>query len=116
MAHRQFIDGDGVEWTVYDVIPRADERRSKDRRDQSQAVELSVDRRGEDRRAGIPAKPVRITRGWLCFESAQERRRLQPIPENWHHLNDAGLTDLMQQAQVAPRRVRLGQEAEANRS
>jgi hypothetical protein len=116
MAHRQFIDGDGVEWTVYDVIPRADERRSKDRRDQSHAAELPVDRRGDDRRAGIPARPVRITRGWLCFESAGERRRLQPIPEDWHHSDDAGLIELMQQASVAPRRTRLGQEAEANRS
>jgi hypothetical protein len=108
MAHRQFLDDAGLEWTVYDVNPRADERRYYDRRDSSQDVNGSspLDRRADDRRATVGAvRSGRLTRGWLCFESQQERRRLQPIPENWHHLSDAELADLLQQARVAPRRV-----------
>jgi hypothetical protein len=105
MAHRQFLDAAGVEWTVYDVNPRADERRVQQRRDSSAEVDGFADRRSEDRRATVGAiRPPRLTRGWLCFESKGERRRLQPIPDGWHLLADAGLSDLLQQARVAPRR------------
>lgn len=108
MAHRQFQDGAGSEWTVYDVNPRADERRAHDRRDASGETEnpSSPDRRSDQRRATVGAvRPGRLTRGWLCFESQGERRRLQPIPENWHLLGDAELAALLQQARVAPRRA-----------
>ena len=57
MAHRQFVGVDGAEWTVYDVHPRADERRVDDRRDRSAAAEAPVDRRGEDRRVTIGMRP-----------------------------------------------------------
>jgi hypothetical protein len=54
MAYRQFVDADGVEWTVYDVIPRTSDRRSADRRDSAQyADESQLDRRGDDRRAPV---------------------------------------------------------------
>ena len=106
MAHRQFTDPDGVEWTVYDVVPRADERRRHDRRDLAQgAGDENDERRGDDRRATGGARPVRLTRGWLCFESSRERRRLQPIPEKWEHSTDADLAALLQRARVAPRRA-----------
>jgi hypothetical protein len=117
MAFRQFTDATGVEWTVYDVVPRADERRAHDRRDHSHAVDDSqLDRRGEDRRALGSVRPVRITRGWLCFEAPEERRRLQPIPENWHLMSDADLAELVQQARIAPRRLKSDQETGARRS
>jgi hypothetical protein len=106
MAHRQFTDPDGVEWTVYDVIPRADDRRHQDRRDVAHGAESGHDeRRAEDRRATVTARPVRLTRGWLCFESSGERRRLQPIPDEWQHSSDADLATLLQRARVAPRRA-----------
>ena len=118
MAFRQFTDASGVEWTVYDVIPRADERRTTDRRDATHYGDDSqLDRRGLDRRATLASvRPVRITRGWLCFETQGERRRLQPIPENWHLLSDADLSGLVQQARIAPRRVKPDQGAGASRS
>ena len=105
MAHRQFTDSEGVEWTVYDVVPRPDERRHRDRRDMPSAEAELVDRRTDDRRATVNARPVRLTRGWLCFESSSERRRLQPIPEEWQHSTDADLAALLQRARVAPRRA-----------
>jgi hypothetical protein len=105
MAHRQFLDAAGAEWTVYDVNPRADERRVQQRRDSSGDDDGFADRRGEDRRATVGAiRPPRLTRGWLCFESHGERRRLQPIPDSWHLGSDADLAQLLQQARVAPRR------------
>ena len=106
MAHRSFLDAAGTEWTVYDVNPRADERRSHDRRDTLGDSEATGDRRTEDRRATVGGvRPVRLTRGWLCFESSRERRRLQPIPERWHLLPDAELAGLLGQARIAPRRA-----------
>jgi hypothetical protein len=117
MALRQFVDTNGTEWTVYDVVPRQDERRARERREAPAAgVDATEDRRGEDRRATLNPKVTRITRGWLCFEAATERRRLQPIPEKWHLLADADLGALLQQARVAPRRVNPGQGARAARS
>lgn len=108
MAHRHFVDDAGAEWTVYDVNPRPDERRIHDRRDVVGGAEgASADRRGDDRRATIGTiKSGRLTRGWLCFESHTERRRLQPVPENWHLLSDGDLAGLLRQARVAPRRAR----------
>jgi hypothetical protein len=117
MAFRQFSDEAGTEWTVYDVVPRADERRANNRRDTSQFVDESqLDRRGEDRRATqVSVRPVRLTSGWLCFEAHGERRRLQPIPEKWHLMSDTDLEGLLQQARVAPRRVKPDQGAGARR-
>lgn len=106
MAHRQFLDGSGAEWTAYDVQPRQDERRSRERRDSSGEGGASDERRADDRRATVGSiRSRRLTRGWLCFETQGERRRLQPIPENWHLRSDAELAALLQQARVAPRRA-----------
>jgi hypothetical protein len=112
MAYRQFHDAAGVEWTVYDVVPRADERRSTDRRGEVQPdSETPEERRAEDRRATVTTpRPTRLTSGWLCFENgAVERRRLKPIPEKWHLLPDAGLIELLAKALEAPRRTVSGQ-------
>jgi hypothetical protein len=117
MAFRQFTDPMGVEWAVYDVVPRIDERREYDRRDTSPRGEDAPDeRRSADRRATVgTTRPGRLTRGWLCFEGPEERRRLQPIPENWDHLPDAELNALLQQARVAPRRANHGPGAGTGR-
>jgi hypothetical protein len=75
------------------------------RRDDPVAHQESADRRGEDRRVTVGGvRPVRLTQGWLCFESSAERRRLQPIPPDWHHLPDAELEELIKSARVAPQR------------
>jgi hypothetical protein len=105
MAHRTFTDAAGVEWTVYDVIPRVDERRADDRRRDSEPDIGTEDRRLDDRRVAVAGHlPSRLTDGWLCFESAGDRRRLQPIPAEWSSMPDAQLTDLLGQARPAGRR------------
>jgi hypothetical protein len=45
--------------------------------------------------------------GWLCFESASERRRLPEYPENWEQLSDAELCALLRFAAVVPKRKSL---------
>jgi hypothetical protein len=92
MAMRIFVDSTGREWHVYDVVPRADERRHYDRRAPSEQPE--VERRGdEDRRltVGRRSSLTDLGLGWLLFDSGDLRKRLAPIPENWVVATDAEL-------------------------
>jgi hypothetical protein len=59
---RQIRDDAGIEWTVYEVNPVANDWRS------------------------IGALPEGYRDGWLCFESATEKRRLLPLPMGWQEL------------------------------
>ena len=88
MSFRTFTDTTGVEWQVFDVVPRANERRHYDRRGSDDADESPDERRDTDRRIAIGATTMfqkAVFGGWLCFECEGERRRLAPIPENWRH-------------------------------
>ena len=108
-------DSSGAEWSVYDVIPRADDRRVGPRRgDDGELVE--VERRdGPERRSAIGGvRPPRLTQGWLCFEKDGERRRLQPIPQGWHLLPDNEVVELIAKAKVAPHRRTAADRAEEN--
>src|SRR5206468_9908211 len=103
---KSFTDSKGVEWFAFDVMPRADERRSYDRR-RERAEPLEEDRRAEDRRVSVGGqRPPRLTKGWLCFERDGERRRLQPIPDRWSALSDVELEKLLETATIAPVRKR----------
>jgi hypothetical protein len=118
MAHRDFTDSAGTEWFVFDVTPRADERRSYDRRRneaETGKVDEVEDRRGDSRRITVGQRPPRLTQGWLCFEREGERRRLQPVPENWTTLPDSELEKLLQAARVAPFRKRVDSRAAPKR-
>lgn len=81
MAMIDFTGGDGRAWRVWDVRPRGD------------AVEAG----------GAGADP---REGWLAFECAEERRRLQPIPEGWEALTANEIWRLCQSA-PAVRRAQL---------
>lgn len=77
MAHRKFKDSDGREWDVYDVVALP-----------------GFGRPGEPQLA--PHSEVfRAVRTWLMFESANERRRLPSIPEDWERATDAELQRLL---------------------
>jgi hypothetical protein len=117
MAHRHFIDSKGTEWFVFDVTPRADDRRTNDRRqDGAGAASAGEDRRADDRRVTVGGqRPPRLTKGWLCFERDGERRRLQPIPDNWNSLSDADLERFLESASVAPIRKRTTANPSAKR-
>ena len=111
-------------------------RRREQRRDQPQASAATptsdsadgaprvVDRIFDDMRgkrwhayavhpSGRAALPEAFRNGWLTFESADEMRRIAPIPENWEALSIEDLRLLCHRADRAPKRVKSPDEARA---
>lgn len=96
MAYREFLDRHGTAWKAWAVIPRSAERRGE------------ADRRLDSREQGErrTRHEVRIqmdddiARGWLAFESAEQNRRLRPIPEGWEDLPDDELVALCERAEL----------------
>jgi hypothetical protein len=82
MAVRDFIDADGVAWKVWPVVPEA-----------LQPKTAAEDYLGE------------YESGWLCFESASERRRLPEYPDDWEQLAESELCALLKIAAVVPKRM-----------
>jgi hypothetical protein len=97
MAVREFTDGSGREWRVWDVMPEAIHPQTKT----------------EDYLAAM------YQSGWLVFETKaeNEKRRLADFPAGWSELSDEGLESLLQRAAVVPprkpwaRREARGEEA-----
>ena len=93
MPYRTFIDSLGNDWQVWDIVPRLTERRSDDATDRRvETVPISfVDRRRDARRLTQARRAVlrgTYAQGWLCFDSAKEKRRLTPIPADWTTCSD----------------------------
>ena len=84
MPVREFKDGRGREWRVWDVRPDDLNPRTKD----------------EDYLAQL------YYTGWMVFESksGDDKRRLYPIPKGWDELPDAELEVLLQKAEIVPPR------------
>jgi hypothetical protein len=80
IPHRVFEDDTGKRWHAF-------------------AVQAATAMSG---RAGLPTA---FQNGWLAFDSADEVRRLAPIPEGWVHLPVAELRLLFQRAVGAPKRA-----------
>jgi hypothetical protein len=84
MGFRTFRDGDGCEWQVWDVVPS---------------------REIESRSRRHHYLPPEMAEGWLCFEAADQKRRLTPFPADWEEQDDASMDALCRAAQpVAPRK------------
>jgi hypothetical protein len=94
MAYRIFRDSQGTEWQVYDVVPQLGDRRVSERRTGA-ANAPNTDRRSRtDRRVrDVPRSVLTagLDTGWLCFETADVKRRLGPIPADWLHCDVAQL-------------------------
>jgi hypothetical protein len=84
MPTREFKDGRGREWRVWDVKPDDLNPRTKD----------------EDYLAQL------YYTGWMVFETktGDDKRRLYPIPSGWHELPEAELEVLLNKAEVVPPR------------
>jgi len=103
MSYRTFVDKDGAYWQVWDSQPTKVERRlgDPDRRARHLPWEGPERRSGTDRRR---TSQRRITlsegygRGWLTFESVDEKRRLIPIPSGWEDLSQTELRELCEKA------------------
>jgi hypothetical protein len=61
VTHKTFKDRQGKTWDVWQVDPKQGSHAPV-------AEEFSF--------------------GWLCFESADEKRRLAPVPEGWERADD----------------------------
>jgi hypothetical protein len=77
-THRIFRDVRGVRWDVFAVYPDA-------------------------RLAARWQLKVPYARGWLCFDSMGQKRRLSPIPAEWFRLSNAQLEQLGGRAELVPR-------------
>lgn len=92
---RQFYDAKGVSWDVWDVSPHDLSRVDYDRR--------AASRGHDDAPRPLTASVYpELREGWLCFQSASEKRRFAPIPPNWHDLPDAVLRVMLEVAATAP--------------
>ena len=79
--YRRFSDPRGIEWNAFAVHP-------------SSATTAHA------------ALPRQYREGWLSFDSERETRRVAPIPEGWRELSEQELLDLLEKAEIAPRRKR----------
>jgi hypothetical protein len=104
MAYRTFVDRDGAYWQVWDSQPtRVERRRSAEDRRHIKRFPW----RGGERRIGIDRRSIsqrRITlsagygRGWLTFESLDDKRRLVPAPDGWENATSTELRALCERA------------------
>lgn len=82
MAQRTITDARGTVWSIWDVHPAT----------AAETVRIVL--------------PEAMRTGWLAFETADERRRLLPIPEGWEAFSDLELEQLCRRATVVPRNRR----------
>src|SRR5438309_8510173 len=84
MPAREFKDGLGREWRVWDVRPDDLNPRTQD---ESYLAQLYYT-------------------GWMVFEckAGDDKRRLYPIPKGWEELPDQELEVLLQKAEIVPPR------------
>ena len=79
MAVRDIVDQKGIKWRVWAVQRSSIHPKT--------AAEDFLGDYGE---------------GWLCFESANERRRLARFPQDWDKMADRDLLGLLTKAAVVP--------------
>ena len=105
MGYRIFRDSRGTEWQTWDVVPRLGERRATERRSRVPRPVATDRRSGERRSMSIPRPMLRsgLDAGWLCFETADEQRRLAPIPNDWLRCAEERLEQYCAQAKAARR-------------
>jgi hypothetical protein len=102
LAHREFADAHGVRWQVWAVNPSSAERRD--------VPERRTDARATRSRRVRQELRIRmeegLAHGWLVFESANEKRRMRPIPDGWSERTDEELAALLHEAVRAPQTSR----------
>jgi len=111
MSSREFTDRGGMRWRVREIVPQFAERRQADRRaadGAAQSVPLHrVERRGTERRRTTAIRAAVTSgyeRGWLSFQSSEEKRRLAPVPAGWESCSTERLELLCRMAHAVPLR------------
>jgi hypothetical protein len=95
MPHRSFVDDTGRQWDAWNVTPEKVERRTS-----KPSVKLPFPDRRKTSEVRVKIGTA-LARGWLCFETSGEKRRLSPIPPGWDSLSDNELAALCKQAVAA---------------
>jgi hypothetical protein len=99
---RRHIDASGKSWNVWDVPPRFSNKRSNEERRNTPGHHEPERRHLGERR--VTTAPPEWVHGWICFEDADEKRRLCPMPEEWETASDQQLEQYLREAvQVLPR-------------
>ena len=99
MPPRQFRDQDGTEWMAWSMSPpqlHSPARSSTDRRCRS-IPGFEPERRTTPDRRRQPFSPS-LAYGWMCFESANEIRRLVAPPAGWDEYSETELEQLCRRA------------------
>jgi hypothetical protein len=81
MAVRDVVDENGNKWKIWSVTQSSIHPRT-----------AAEDYLGD------------YSEGWLCFECANQRRRLARFPQDWATMSDTDLVRLLKNAQVVPPR------------
>jgi len=81
LAIRSFTDDGGTTWRVWRVTPQ---------------------------KPALVSTAPGLARGWLCFESAAEKRRLADPPDGWEAQPDSALLELLGRATAVRERVARG--------
>jgi hypothetical protein len=102
MAHREYIDSEGVAWQVWEVIPQSVERRKLRERRIASRDENDRRRRHEVRLRTSDGEAD----GWLVFEAYDVKKRLRPIPDGWHLASSVELESMCARADRASRATR----------
>lgn len=84
MSLRAYQDRDGRVWTVWSIAPRFTPSRGTTERRQGERSRKPERRHGE--RRGAEPQPAWV-KGWLCFESGEEKWRVAPVPAGWEKLS-----------------------------
>jgi hypothetical protein len=99
---RAYLGGDGRLWTVWNVMPKFSPVRSGgDRRLEARAVHWERRVSRSDRRGAEPAPEW--LKGWLCFQTVTEKRRLAPVPDRWEVCSTDELEEYRAKAAVIRR-------------
>ncbi len=102
MAHREYVDSQRMNWMVWEVIPTSEERRTL--RERRVAPRDNQDRRKRHEARLRPSEGE--SGGWLVFESVAGKKRLRPIPRDWHMASPAELESMCARAERASRASR----------
>jgi hypothetical protein len=84
MATRTFVAPDGMVWQAWNVDP-------------TEHADWPAHARGH--------LPPALANGWICFESASEKRRLHPVPSGWEESSEVELWGYCSSAEPVRQRV-----------
>ena len=98
---RGFTDDGGTEWRVWQILP----------------APLDTQQPAADVMTRMSLNGTPFANGWLCFESASEKRRLAPIPLYWANADAEELNRLLRRAKRVEERLgERGAAEEGDRS